>query len=133
MRFPLWSANVGIVLALLFVASGSLRNEVFSVALANSVQLINEKTALVSGEFSCTGVSGASVSAVMTQRQGKTDVTGTGDLGLSSTGGAQVFSLKVAVVQPPNGAFTKGPANLVVDVSCGMGTQTMTALVRLGQ
>lgn len=133
MRIPLWSANVGLMLALLAISTNALRSDVFAVDLSRTVELVTDKKALVSGAFSCKGVGNASVSAVVTQSVGKTNVTGTGDLGgLSASASPQMFNVSVSVVQPPDGQFRKGPARLVVDISCGAANETLSAEVRLG-
>lgn len=132
MRLPLWSANVGIALALLAISNNVFRSNVLSVVLASNAQLLSRQTAVVSGAFNCTGLEPASVSAVLTQSYGTMNVMGTGDLSaIKARGIYQSFSVPVAVVRPPNGTFKTGPASLIVDVNCGSDNQTVSSKIHL--
>lgn len=132
MRLPLWSANIGIALALVAISNTVFRSTVRSVVVASNGQLVSRTTAIVSGGFDCTWQSSTTISAVLTQTIGGSRVQGRGDLAaIRARGSYQAFEVPVAVQRPPGGYFRAGPASLVVDINCGSAFQQVSSRVQL--
>ena len=105
---------------------------------AKATLISNNTTAVVTGAIVCDAgtTETFTVTGVITQNHGKTNVTGQGTTApVSCTGTVQVFSVNVSVLTPPNETFKKGPASLILGASTTDGVnydnQTITAKIQL--
>jgi hypothetical protein len=129
---PTWSAAAGFLISLIIIANSAIgANFAFGEQKPHAV-LIDDKTALVSGVFTCRKLEDVSIVAAVVQSHGTVTVAGRGERSrMIASGTTQAFSVPVHTTNPARKTFTDGGADVVVTVSCGADEHTFSAKVRL--
>lgn len=126
-----WSSGFGLAFAMIMIFDSATRYDVLSVGLSATARLASDTTAVVQSAVNCSTRRSLSISAEITQTQGRRRVRGKGDLSVGSTRSLQTLAIPVTVMEPPNGRFSQGVASLTVEASCGRERQTRTTQVSL--
>ena len=121
---------IAIVMGAALVASSSaLKASVDFLAVDDKATLTSDTNVVVTGALVCTSGETASISVVITQDHGQGSLAGQGTVDVPCTGTAQTFAVPVDLLTPPNGAFKKGPASVILNASTA--TDNLTQVDRI--